>query len=112
MNFIIRNSSGIVCLSLLQAQLKKLDLPLMMPPTENTSLRGTPFTISIDANSANATGVSASDRVETIMAAIAENAQPADLVKPGHVFPLQARDGGVLERWRCTRACWTHRRRN
>jgi 3,4-dihydroxy 2-butanone 4-phosphate synthase / GTP cyclohydrolase II len=98
MNFIIRNSSGIVCLSLPKAQLKKLDLPLMLPPMDNSSLRGTPFTISIDAKSDHATGVSAQDRVNTIQAAIADGAQPDDLVKPGHVFPLQAKCGGVLER--------------
>jgi 3,4-dihydroxy 2-butanone 4-phosphate synthase/GTP cyclohydrolase II len=98
MNFIIRNSSGIVCLSLPKAQLKKINLPPMVPSTDNSSLRGTPFTISIDAKSDHATGVSAQDRVNTIQAAIANGAQPDDLVKPGHIFPLQAKCGGVLER--------------
>jgi 3,4-dihydroxy 2-butanone 4-phosphate synthase/GTP cyclohydrolase II len=98
MNFIIRNSSGIVCLSLPEAQLTQLDLPLMVPAVENSSLRGTPFTISIDARSQIATGVSAADRVQTIRAASAATAVPDDLVKPGHIFPLQARNGGVLER--------------
>jgi 3,4-dihydroxy 2-butanone 4-phosphate synthase/GTP cyclohydrolase II len=98
MNFIIRNSSGIVCLSLPEAQLAKLELPLMVPAIDNSSLRGTPFTISIDARHAIATGVSAVDRVETIRAASSATAVAADLVKPGHIFPLQARNGGVLER--------------
>jgi 3,4-dihydroxy 2-butanone 4-phosphate synthase/GTP cyclohydrolase II len=98
MNFIIRHTSGIVCLSLAEAQLKKLALPLMIPARENSSARGTPFTISIDAKHAITTGVSAVDRVKTIQATIHEQAQPEDLVKPGHIFPLQARAGGVLER--------------
>ena len=98
MNFIIRNSSGIVCLSLMEEQLKKLALSFMVTPEENTSLRGTPFTVSIDAKEGVTTGVSAADRVETILAAVKDNALPGDLVKPGHVFPLQAKAGGVLQR--------------
>lgn len=98
MNFIIRNSSGIVCLSLEEEQVTKLHLPFMVPPHQNTSLRGTPFTISIDAKEGITTGVSASDRVKTVQAAIQENAKPEDLDKPGHIFPLCARAGGVLER--------------
>jgi 3,4-dihydroxy 2-butanone 4-phosphate synthase/GTP cyclohydrolase II len=98
MNFIIRNTSGIVCLPLLESQLKQLDLPLMVPMDENTSQRGTPFTISIDARNNITTGVSAADRVTTIQAAIHSSAKSDDLVKPGHIFPLQARNHGVLER--------------
>src|SRR6476620_4127342 len=70
MNFIIRHSSGIVCLSLEEKQLKQLSLPFMVAPHENTSLRGTPFTISIDAREGITTGVSAHDRAHTILAAI------------------------------------------
>lgn len=98
MNFIIRHSSGIVCLPLLENQLKQLNLPFMVLPTENTSQRGTPFTISIDAKEDITTGVSAHDRVKTIQAAINPSAKPDDVVKPGHIFPLQARKHGVLER--------------
>lgn len=98
MNFIIRNSSGIVCLSMQETLMKKLNLPLMVSADNNTSLRSTPFTISIDAKNDSATGVSAADRVETIQAAINDNAVPEDLVKPGHIFPLLAKNGGVLER--------------
>jgi 3,4-dihydroxy 2-butanone 4-phosphate synthase/GTP cyclohydrolase II len=98
MNFIIRNSSGIVCLSLLESQLQQLGLPLMVPANENTSQRGTPFTLSIDAKDNITTGVSAADRVYTTQIAIHSNAKPDDLVKPGHMFPLQAKQHGVLER--------------
>lgn len=98
MNFIIRHSSGIVCLSILEQQMKQLNLPYMVPPHENTSLRGTPFTVSIDAKNGITTGVSAIDRVITIQTAIQDNAKPDDLDKPGHIFPLCAREGGVLER--------------
>jgi 3,4-dihydroxy 2-butanone 4-phosphate synthase/GTP cyclohydrolase II len=98
MNFIIRHSSGIVCLSLFEDSLRKLNLSYMVPPEENTSLRGTPFTISIDAKAGITTGVSAADRVKTIQAAIHAHAKPEDLVRPGHIFPLYARTNGVLER--------------
>ena len=98
MSFMIRHSSGIVCLSLTADHLKKLELPLMVPASENTSQRGTPFTISIEAKHGVTTGVSAADRARTIQVAVQENAKPDDLVRPGHVFPLQAKDGGVLER--------------
>ena len=98
MNFIIRNTSGIVCLSILEDQLKKLDLPFMVQPIENSSAHGTPFTISIDAKHGITTGVSASDRSKTIQDAIKNGAKAADLAKPGHIFPLQAKAGGVLER--------------
>jgi 3,4-dihydroxy 2-butanone 4-phosphate synthase/GTP cyclohydrolase II len=98
MNFIIRHSSGIVCLSMPAEQLARLHLPFMVAPENNSSLRGTPFTISIDAAADITTGVSAADRVRTVQTACALNAKPDDLVKPGHIFPLQAKAGGVLER--------------
>jgi 3,4-dihydroxy 2-butanone 4-phosphate synthase/GTP cyclohydrolase II len=98
MNFMIRHSSGIVCLPMDKSTLQKLQLPLMVQPQDNTSSYGTPFTISIDSKKGITTGVSAQDRVHTIRSAIAEHALPTDLVKPGHVFPLQAKDNGVLER--------------
>ncbi len=97
-NFMIRHGSGIICLPMMVAQLKKLNLPLMVSPQENTSQRGTPFTVSIEAREGTTTGVSAADRAHTILTAIQENAQAHDIVKPGHVFPLQAKEGGVLER--------------
>ena len=96
MNFIIRHSSGIVCLSLFEEHIKRLNIPFMVPPHENTSFRGTPFTISIDAREGISTGVSAADRVTTIKATIDPKAKPEDLDRPGHIFPLCARPGGVL----------------
>lgn len=97
-NFMIRNGSGIVCLSLLEAQLKKLGLSQMVAPHQNTSRCATPFTVSIEAKSGVTTGVSAHDRAATILAAVHVNATSDDLVTPGHVFPLHAKEGGVLER--------------
>ena len=98
MNFIIRHSSGVVCLALPEPHLKKLQLPLMLAPEYNTSRCATPFSMSIDATYGITTGVSAGDRVKTVQAALKEGAVPDDLARPGHVFPLQARSGGVFER--------------
>ncbi|HET7793789.1 MAG TPA: 3,4-dihydroxy-2-butanone-4-phosphate synthase [Rhizobacter sp.] len=96
MALLIREGSGIVCLCLPHEHLQRLQLPPMV--ARNGSRYGTAFTVSIEARHGVATGVSAADRVTTIRAAIAEGAQPDDLVSPGHVFPLRARPGGVLER--------------
>ncbi|BEQ13507.1 3,4-dihydroxy-2-butanone 4-phosphate synthase [Desulfoferula mesophila] len=93
---LIRECSGIVCLCLPSDKVKSLDLPPMTPA--NSSRYQTAFTVSIEAAQGVTTGVSAADRLATVRAAIAEDATPADLNRPGHVFPLQARDGGVLER--------------
>jgi len=98
MNFLIRQGTGIVCLSLMPDQLKKLQLPLMVPPHENTSCRATPFTVSVDAKHGITTGVSAADRTKTIQLMLNDEVTPDDLVIPGHIFPLQAKPGGVLER--------------
>ena len=96
MALMIRECSGIVCLCLTPERTRALNLPLMVP--DNDSRYGTAFTISIEAAEGVTTGVSARDRVTTIRAAIAEGALPEDLCHPGHVFPLEARKGGVLER--------------
>jgi 3,4-dihydroxy 2-butanone 4-phosphate synthase/GTP cyclohydrolase II len=98
MNFIIQHTSGIVCLATTKQRLKKLHLPFMVPVADNTSLRHTPFTISIDARHGITTGVSAADRMLTVKKAMSNHAKPDDLVRPGHIFPLQAKEGGVLER--------------
>ncbi len=98
MNFMIKNTSGIVCLSLPSHKIKQLNLHDMVAKSDNHSSQGTPFTVSIEARQGVTTGVSAKDRTKTILAAIQENASQADIVKPGHVFPLHARKGGVLER--------------
>lgn len=92
----IRDGSGIVCLCLTDEKLQQLALPPMV--AHNDSRYGTAFTISIEAKHGVTTGVSAADRVSTVLAAIAIDAQPDDLARPGHVFPLRAVPGGVLSR--------------
>ncbi|KES15993.1 3,4-dihydroxy-2-butanone 4-phosphate synthase [Gilliamella apis SCGC AB-598-P17] len=92
----IRHGSGIVCLCMPQSYYDKLELPMMV--ANNTSKNHTAFTISIEAAKGVTTGVSAADRVTTIKAAVADDAKPTDLNHPGHVFPLVAREGGVLNR--------------
>ncbi|MFH0785934.1 MAG: 3,4-dihydroxy-2-butanone-4-phosphate synthase [Pseudomonadota bacterium] len=96
MAMLIRECSGIVCLCLTDERLQKLQLPQMV--STNSSAYGTAFTVSIEAKSGVTTGVSAADRVQTIKAAIADEAGPDDLSQPGHVFPLRAQPGGVLTR--------------
>lgn len=96
MAMLIRECSGIVCLCLTDEKVRALDLPMMVQ--ENSSQFQTAFTVSVEAAQGVTTGVSAADRVRTIKAAIAEGATPASLRRPGHVFPLRARPGGVLER--------------
>ncbi|MCC8165597.1 MAG: 3,4-dihydroxy-2-butanone-4-phosphate synthase [Planctomycetes bacterium] len=96
MAMLIRECSGIVCLCLTPDRAAVLRLHPMV--AENTSRYGTAFTCSIEASSGVTTGVSAQDRVATIKAAVAREAKPEDLNRPGHVFPLVARPGGVLER--------------
>lgn len=96
MALFIREGSGIVCLCLPDETLMRLDLPPMV--SSNESCFQTAFTVTIDAREGITTGVSAHDRVMTIRAAVETNAEPRDLVRPGHVFPLRARPGGVLAR--------------
>ena len=96
MALLIRECSGIVCLCLTDDRIQQLQLPPMV--SDNNSQYGTAFTVSIEAKQGVTTGVSAADRVTTIKAAIADNAKPDDLARPGHVYPLRARPGGVLER--------------
>lgn len=96
MALLIRECSGIVCLCLTKNVAKRLQLPPMV--TQNESRFSTAFTVSIEARHGVTTGVSAADRVTTIRAAVADDATPDDLVRPGHVFPLCAHDDGVLGR--------------
>lgn len=96
MAMLIRECSGIVCLCLTDEKLKQLELPQMVG--NNTSANQTAFTLSIEARHGVTTGVSAADRVTTIRTAIADGCRPDDLARPGHVFPLRARPGGVLTR--------------
>ena len=95
-NFMATFGRGLVCLPLTA---EKCDLLGLYPQTvDNTARFGTAFTVSIDAAKGVSTGISAADRAKTILAAIADNAKPSDLIRPGHVFPLRAREGGVLVR--------------
>ncbi|WP_311568256.1 3,4-dihydroxy-2-butanone-4-phosphate synthase [Photobacterium arenosum] len=96
MALMIRECSGIVCLCLTQDRVEQLALPMMVD--NNTSVNQTGFTVTIEAAKGVTTGVSAADRVTTIKAAIADDAQPGDLHRPGHVFPLKANSEGVLGR--------------
>ncbi len=95
-NFMAKHGRGLICLSLSEERLRQLDLPLMVE--ENTSAFQTAFTVSIDAKKGVSTGISAEDRSVTILTAIADGARPEDLARPGHIFPLQSRQGGVLFR--------------
>lgn len=96
MALMIRECSGIVCLCLPPDACEKLGLCQMV--ADNTSRNGTAFTVSIEAKEGVSTGVSAADRIRTIRTAIADGASAGDLARPGHVFPLMARAGGVFER--------------
>ena len=96
MALLIRECSGIVCLCLTGETIDRLQLPLMVQ--DNQSRFQTAFTVTIEARHGVTTGVSAQDRVTTIRAAIADDAQPSDLARPGHVFPLRAASGGILAR--------------
>ncbi len=95
-NFMAKHARGLICLPLRKERLKALDLPLMV--TENTAQFQTAFTISIDAKEGITTGISAYDRAKTVLTAIDLDTSPSDLARPGHIFPLKAEDGGVLER--------------
>ena len=95
-NFMAKYGRGLICLSLTEEKVKELQLPLMV--ADNTSSFKTAFTVSIEAKRGVTTGISAADRAVTIQTAIADGAKSEDLVRPGHVFPLQAKGGGVLVR--------------
>jgi 3,4-dihydroxy 2-butanone 4-phosphate synthase/GTP cyclohydrolase II len=97
-NFMAKHGRGLVCLSLTEEKVRQLRLPLMVDEGANTSSFGTAFTISIEAKEGVTTGISARDRAHTILTAVRDDARPEDLARPGHVFPLRARRGGVLVR--------------
>jgi 3,4-dihydroxy 2-butanone 4-phosphate synthase/GTP cyclohydrolase II len=97
-NFMARHGRGLICLSMTPERLTELKIPQMVEDIDNKSRFGTAFTVSIEARRGVTTGISAADRATTILTAIDPNTMPEDLVKPGHVFPLRARVGGVLER--------------
>ncbi len=95
-NFMAKYARGLICLTLSEEKVRQLDLPMMVD--ENRSSRTTAFTISIEARHGVTTGISAADRSHTVRTAVAKDARPSDLVSPGHIFPLRARPGGVLQR--------------
>jgi 3,4-dihydroxy 2-butanone 4-phosphate synthase/GTP cyclohydrolase II len=95
-NFMATHGRGLICMPMTQQRLDELDLPLMV--TQNTTTFDTAFCVSIEAKGVTSTGISAADRAATVLAAIDANTRPADLARPGHMFPLRARDGGVLVR--------------
>ncbi|MCE5334908.1 MAG: bifunctional 3,4-dihydroxy-2-butanone-4-phosphate synthase/GTP cyclohydrolase II [Desulfobacteraceae bacterium] len=95
-NFMATHGRGLICLSLTPEKLDELHLPLMVQ--NNLSRFETGFTVSIEARNGVTTGISAADRARTILAAIADDAKPEDIVSPGHIFPLRAKSGGVLRR--------------
>ncbi|MCW8887607.1 MAG: bifunctional 3,4-dihydroxy-2-butanone-4-phosphate synthase/GTP cyclohydrolase II [Gammaproteobacteria bacterium] len=97
-NFMARYGRGLICLTLTQERCQQLNLPLMVGVGDNSDIHGTNFTLSIEAAEGVTTGISAYDRAMTVRAAVAPNAAPKDIVQPGHIFPLMAKRGGVLNR--------------
>jgi 3,4-dihydroxy 2-butanone 4-phosphate synthase/GTP cyclohydrolase II len=97
-NFMATHGRGLICLSLTEERLRELRLSMMVPDHENTTGFGTAFTISIEARTGVTTGISAADRARTVQVAIDDETRPHDLARPGHIFPLRAREGGVLRR--------------
>jgi 3,4-dihydroxy 2-butanone 4-phosphate synthase/GTP cyclohydrolase II len=95
-NFMARHGRGLICMPMTGERLDALDIPLMV--NQNSSPFGTAFCVSIEAKAKTTTGISAGDRAATVLAAIDPATRPADLARPGHMFPLRARDGGVLVR--------------
>src|ERR1700676_2568153 len=95
-NFMAREGRGLICLALTEERCDELGLPPMVE--ENTSNFGTAFTVSIEARGRTTTGISAADRAATVLTAVDPKTKPADLARPGHMFPLRAQKGGVLKR--------------
>ena len=95
-NFMATHARGLICMTLMEKRCQQLALPLMV--ASNNAAHGTNFTVSIEAAEGVTTGISAADRAQTVLAAVAPNAQPSDIVQPGHIFPLKAQPGGVLSR--------------
>ncbi|OEL23224.1 putative bifunctional riboflavin biosynthesis protein RIBA 2, chloroplastic [Dichanthelium oligosanthes] len=98
MAFIVRNGTGIVCVSMKEEDLERLDLPLMVTTKENEEKLCTAFTVTVDAKEGTTTGVSAKDRAKTVMTLASPDSKPDDFNRPGHIFPLKYREGGVLKR--------------
>ncbi len=96
MGFMVRHTSGVICMPLEGTRLDQLQLPMMV--AENTTAYRTAFTVSVDAKCGTTTGISAADRATTVHALIDPQTRPGDLARPGHIFPLRYREGGVLKR--------------
>ena len=97
-NFMAKFGKGLICVPLEGDRLDQLQIPMMVPDSENTAALGTAFTVSVEAKHGTTTGISAHDRATTIQALVDPATRPIDLSKPGHIFPLRAREGGVLVR--------------
>ncbi|HST21681.1 MAG TPA: 3,4-dihydroxy-2-butanone-4-phosphate synthase [Blastocatellia bacterium] len=97
-NFMARYGRGLICLSLTEERLDELQIPLQVSDADNTATRGTAFCVSIEARRGVTTGISAADRATTIQVAVDPRTKPSDIARPGHTFPLRARNGGVLVR--------------
>lgn len=97
-NFLLKDCRGMICVAITKEKALQLELPLMVEPIDNTEFTGVQFTVSVDAKDIKSFGISASDRAKTIKVLSNPKAKPNDLVKPGHIFPILARDGGILER--------------
>lgn len=97
-NFLAKHARGLICVSACEDRMAELDLRPMIPDPQNTALHGTNFTVSVDARENVTTGISATDRYETIKIFVKPDARPADLSRPGHIFPITALRGGVLVR--------------
>jgi len=104
-NFFAKEGRGLICCALAPALIDRFDLPLMVPDEDNRSGFGTRFTVSVEAAEGVTTGISAHDRAHTIRTLIDPKATRADIVTPGHTFPLRGKEGGVLERDGQTEAC-------
>ena len=98
MTFMIRYTSGVICMPMEGDRLDELQIPLMVQSGENTEVQRTAFTVSVDYRHETSTGISAADRARTVRALIDDAARPGDFARPGHIFPLRYRDGGVLKR--------------
>ncbi len=98
MAFMIRYTSGVICMPMEGDRLDDLSIPLMVQSTENTEVQRTAFTVSVDSRHGTSTGISAADRTATVRALIDDSSRPGDFARPGHIFPLRYRDGGVLKR--------------
>lgn len=98
MAFVVKHGTGIVCVSMKGEDLERLELPLMVTRKENEEKLRTAFTVSVDAKNGTSTGVSARDRAQTILALASKDSKPQDFNRPGHIFPLRYREGGVLKR--------------